>query len=393
MVDVVIAGKNNIAVDAVQSLMSRDDIRHIYAVVNSNDDGIDKFQKSFKGFCLRNEIKIISLKEAEQLDDIIFISLEFDKIINVDKFKSVLLYNIHFSLLPKYKGMYTSAWPIINNEPKSGVTLHKIDAGIDTGDIIDQIDFNLDDDETAKSLYFKYIHHGTNLILKNISKLIKNKITKEKQGVSNSSYYSRSSINYRNIEIDLNKTAIEIKNQINAYTFRDFQLVKVNDNFIFGCETTQNKSNIKPGEVLKNTESYFEVSSIDYNVKLYKDTFQDLLSSCKTGDVNKFEKSINKFNKFEKNDRGWSPIIVAAYNGNLSIVKRLVDLGASVNDTNHNGTTVLMYAKDFSLANNDLELIDFLVRKGANPAAKDIYGKNIYSYLSNEQVKFFSPHF
>ena len=37
--------------------------------------------------------------------------------------------------------MYTSCLPILFNEKESGVTLHKIDRGIDTGDIIDQITF------------------------------------------------------------------------------------------------------------------------------------------------------------------------------------------------------------------------------------------------------------
>ena len=39
--------------------------------------------------------------------------------------------------------MFTSALPLINGEKETGVTLHKIDAGIDTGDIIDQIKFQI----------------------------------------------------------------------------------------------------------------------------------------------------------------------------------------------------------------------------------------------------------
>ena len=74
---------------------------------------------------------------------IFFISLEFDKIINTSLFKTTNLFNIHFSLLPRYKGMYTSILPILNGDKISGVTLHKIDRGIDTGDIIDKCSFRL----------------------------------------------------------------------------------------------------------------------------------------------------------------------------------------------------------------------------------------------------------
>ena len=58
------------------------------------------------------------------------------EIIKTKNFKSNKLFNLHFSLLPSYKGMHTSAFPILNGEKYSGVTIHKIDNGIDTGDII-----------------------------------------------------------------------------------------------------------------------------------------------------------------------------------------------------------------------------------------------------------------
>ena len=85
--------------------------------------------------------KIISLNQAYRIPNLIFISIHYDKIIKIENFKTKNLYNFHFSLLPKYKGMHTGAHPIINGENYSGVTLHKIDNGIDTGDVIDQIKF------------------------------------------------------------------------------------------------------------------------------------------------------------------------------------------------------------------------------------------------------------
>ena len=62
--------------------------------------------------------------------------------------------------------MYTSALPIINNELETGVTLHKIDSGIDTGDIIDQIKFKIENNFTARDLYFKYLFYSKELLKK-----------------------------------------------------------------------------------------------------------------------------------------------------------------------------------------------------------------------------------
>ena len=73
-----------------------------------------------------------------------FISLEYHRLIDPLKFVTSKLYNPHFSLLPAYKGMYTSALPLLNDEKDAGVTLHHIDSGIDTGDIIDQIIFPIE---------------------------------------------------------------------------------------------------------------------------------------------------------------------------------------------------------------------------------------------------------
>ena len=68
--------------------------------------------------------------------------------------------------------MYTSAMPIINGEQESGVTLHKSDNGIDTGDIIDQLCFKITANYTARDLYYKYLDYGFDLFKNNIEALL-----------------------------------------------------------------------------------------------------------------------------------------------------------------------------------------------------------------------------
>lgn len=52
-------------------------------------------------------------------------------------------YNLHPSLLPKYRGVHPVSWALINGETETGVTLHQIDAGIDTGYIVKQTSLSI----------------------------------------------------------------------------------------------------------------------------------------------------------------------------------------------------------------------------------------------------------
>jgi methionyl-tRNA formyltransferase len=221
-----IAGKNQIAVNATKHVINEKYIskHELYVCCNKNDDGIDSWQPSLKLYAQKNNIPIYELENIYKFDDLIFISLEYDRIIQPSKFKSKKLFNIHFSFLPAYKGMFTSIYPLLNGDNFSGVTLHKIDDGIDTGDIIDQIKFSLELNETARGLYFKYLKYGQELFQRNIKSIIEDKITSTPQNYLGSSYFSKKELDFNSIEINLNKTSFQIHNQIRAFIFEEYQL-------------------------------------------------------------------------------------------------------------------------------------------------------------------------
>lgn len=66
-----------------------------------------------------------------------------------------LCINVHGSLLPKYAGARTLSWAIAHGEQESGVTVHMVDEGIDTGPILLQRAFALSPFETTRSLVRK----------------------------------------------------------------------------------------------------------------------------------------------------------------------------------------------------------------------------------------------
>lgn len=69
---------------------------------------------------------------------------------------NVLTFNLHGSLLPKYRGRTPHVWSIINNEKECGITAHKIDAGCDTGDIIKQVIVPIEENDTGAHILHKY---------------------------------------------------------------------------------------------------------------------------------------------------------------------------------------------------------------------------------------------
>lgn len=266
---ICIAGKNNIAVNALEYLVKESglELSDIAACPNKNDAGSDSWQKSLKKAAGSLGVKIIQLEDAYNIEDLIFISLECDKIIPVKKFKSKRLYNIRFSLLPEYKGMFTSVLPILNGRTKSGVTLHIIEEGIDTGDIIDQIEFDLDIKDTARDLYDKFLNNAFELFKKNIKNLIEGNFAAAAQPNINSTYYSKKALDYSNIKIDFNKTSFEIYNQIRAFIFPEYQLSEIEGRKIYKAELTDKKT---ANNTLIMENDKFLISGIDgYLIRVF----------------------------------------------------------------------------------------------------------------------------
>jgi methionyl-tRNA formyltransferase len=72
--------------------------------------------------------------------------------------------NLHFSLLPKYRGAAPVNWAIVHGEKTTGVTTMKMDAGLDTGAILMQRETEIEDDETAIELMQRLASMGADLL-------------------------------------------------------------------------------------------------------------------------------------------------------------------------------------------------------------------------------------
>ena len=384
---ICLAGKNEIAVFGLRLLLDHVDKINIRVVCNSTDLGIDTWQPSLLKTARENDISVISIEDCYNLENLIFLSLEFDKIITPSKFLNANLFNIHFSNLPAYKGMFTSALPLLNGESEGGVTLHEIDSGIDTGAIIDQIKFSISEDDNARDLYGKYLCCSKELLAKNLAEILRGVTTSTPQASIGSTYYSAKAIDYKNLEVNLLTNADQIKNQIRAYTFPEYQVPKVHGYFVNSASVQSMKSSRKPGTLISVIGTELRISTIDFDVILHRDKNSELFKSAITNDIDLAIECIESGADINtRKGNGWTPVMIASFNGSIDVLRIFIQNGADINMPNYKGTTPLMYAMTYYEKSRERDLFDLLLESGARLELCDMKQKTIRDYAIERKV-------
>jgi methionyl-tRNA formyltransferase len=121
-------------------------------------------------------------------------------------------FNIHTSLLPKYRGAAPMNWAIINGEKKTGVTTFLLDDKVDTGNILLQESVAIGGDEIVGELHDKLMHSGARIALETIRGLASGLLTPRPQ--SNEEATPAPKIFPEDCILDFSKTAEEVHNKI-----------------------------------------------------------------------------------------------------------------------------------------------------------------------------------
>ena len=98
--------------------------------------------------------------------------------------------NVHPSLLPRYRGPYPFYWVLANREKTTGITLHYIDEGIDSGEIIVQREFAIPPGETEIKLQYRSARAAAEMLKETLPLLIAGMAPRTKQDEFAASYYS-----------------------------------------------------------------------------------------------------------------------------------------------------------------------------------------------------------
>ena len=86
----------------------------------------------------------------------------------------------HPTELPKYRGRAPIPWTILKNLKKSALTFFWINEGVDNGDILDQVTFDVNQQDDASTIYQKVIKLGKEMILSNLEKINEDNYSRKK---------------------------------------------------------------------------------------------------------------------------------------------------------------------------------------------------------------------
>jgi methionyl-tRNA formyltransferase len=123
--------------------------------------------------------------------------------------------NLHASLLPKYRGAAPINWAIANGETRSGLTTMRIDAGMDTGDILLQRFIDIRPTETAADLTIGMSEAGAPLMEETLRGFAAGTITPRSQNDAEATLARI--LKREDGRIDWNRSAVEIHNRIRGF--------------------------------------------------------------------------------------------------------------------------------------------------------------------------------
>ncbi len=123
--------------------------------------------------------------------------------------------NLHASLLPKYRGAAPIQWAIARGEVVTGVTTMKIDAGLDTGDILLQKELPIDPNDTAETLSPKLAAVGADLMVATLRGLQADEIHPRQQNHAEATLARI--LKKEDGVIDFSRTAAEILNRMRGF--------------------------------------------------------------------------------------------------------------------------------------------------------------------------------
>jgi methionyl-tRNA formyltransferase len=193
MLKIAILASGGLGFDTLQKV-SKHDISFVMT---------DKKSKETLSFCNKNKIPCYvgnpRNKEAALFYNrfVIDVIVSINYIFIIDKklisHPKLLAFNLHGSLLPKYRGRTPHVWSIINGEKETGVTAHVLDEGCDTGDIIKQVKVEILDDDSGGSILEKISKLYYPIINEVLIKAYKGQLTYEPQDNSLATFFGKRS--------------------------------------------------------------------------------------------------------------------------------------------------------------------------------------------------------
>ena len=211
-------------------------------------------------------IQPVKIKESDEVDRLrgvdadIYVVAAFGQILSkqildIPKFGCI---NVHASLLPQYRGAAPIQWAIADGRTVTGVSIQKMNEGVDTGDVISSVEVAIAADETGQSLFDKLMLAGEELIVTTLRDIENGTATYTPQDDSKATYAKmlKKEMGY----VDFKKGADETERLVRAfypwpggYTYLNGKVIKIKE-----CRVTDGEGT--PGSIIKTGTDGIEVA-------------------------------------------------------------------------------------------------------------------------------------
>ena len=288
---VVIFAYHDVGVNGIRLLVKHK--VNIHLVVTHKDDPNENIWfESVADICRKYKIKfyfdddiditqILTCYKITTIFSFYYRKIISNKVMALAKYGAI---NLHGSLLPKYRGRSPINWQLINGETRGGATLHFMNCKPDEGDIIDQERFFISKKDDVLSLFSKLIIASSELLNRNLIKILNGKSKRKKQNNSLSSYFGARKPEDGLIDWSCNST--KIYNLIRALTkpfpgaftfykkkkfiiWRSFEVSKIHFDFNQDMGTFlnfENKIYVKTGKGILKIDK-FVYNDFEYDTK------------------------------------------------------------------------------------------------------------------------------
>jgi folate-dependent phosphoribosylglycinamide formyltransferase PurN len=190
------------------------------------------------------------------------------EILNIPKFGC---FNVHPSKLPLYRGSAPLQRSIMNGEKESAVCVIKMDLGVDSGDIVNQEDFMIFDNENYQDISKKTAKIGASLIIKTLNQIADKSIKFDKQNEKLATFAKK--IEKNECLIDWNKSGEEIFNKIRGlngnlfahFNYNNEKMLDIKPNTIF-IDPPWGGICYRKNDLLKLTLSDVPIEELVFNI-------------------------------------------------------------------------------------------------------------------------------
>jgi len=224
------------------------------------------------------------IEKAKTYDCDLFVSMSFDQIFKqeVSNLPRLGIINCHAGKLPFYRGRNILTWALINDEKEFGITVHFIDEGIDTGDVIIQSTYPINDMDNYSTLLEKAYDGCSQILFDSIKKLQQGNYQRIKQSEFNSlgMYCGKrgpgdETINWNSSSRDLFNFIRSISTpgpkattSLNGVTVKINKAIYIPEAPIYINNPGQLLAKTENGFYVKTKDSFIEISEIETSTKL-----------------------------------------------------------------------------------------------------------------------------